>query len=92
MSNKTKLHFGPESNVGGGVGVVVSEVRPASSSVTPDRLPTRMPLSIPRSQAYFWSHAWQEGEKAHLEERQAGHLRSFDTSDDLIRWLLTPED
>ena len=41
-------------------------------------------VAIDRSQAYFWSKRWQEGERQSEEEIRAGHVREFDKVDDLI--------
>ena len=50
------------------------------------------PLFVPRDELFFWTRAWQAGEAESAAERAAGNLRTFDDPNDLLRWLLTPED
>ncbi len=42
---------------------------------------------IDKSQAYFWSKKWQEGEKKADEDIKAGRVRVFDSADELIEDL-----
>ena len=69
-------------------------VLPDSATVnTPvDRLPRSFPAAVPASQMYYWTRAWQEGERRALEELERGEGRNFDDPRDAIRWLLSPED
>jgi hypothetical protein len=69
-------------------------VLPGSASLnTPaDRLPRDLPAAIPVSQMYYWTGAWQQGEREALEEIERGEGRYFDNPRDAIRWLLDPED
>ena len=36
-------------------------------------------------QAYFWSKQWQAGEQQADRDIAAGHVKTFDTMDDLIK-------
>lgn len=51
-----------------------------------------LPLSIPRSQLYFWSREWQAAERQSLAEIARGHGREFSSSVDVIRWLFAPDE
>jgi AbrB family looped-hinge helix DNA binding protein len=48
-------------------------------------------LAIDRSQAYFWTKRWQEGEKEAEEDIRAGRVKKFDNVDDLIDDLESAE-
>jgi hypothetical protein len=61
-------------------------------SFMPRRLPRRVPLFIPRDQAYYWTREWQEGEAEADEEIRRGELRRFSDLDEALRWLDSPED
>ena len=39
---------------------------------------------IDKSQAYFWTEAWQEGEREAEEDLSAGHVERFATLQELI--------
>ena len=41
-------------------------------------------VAIDRSQAYFWSKRWQEGERQAEEDIHAGRVKEFENVDDLI--------
>jgi hypothetical protein len=45
-----------------------------------------------RSQEYYWTSCWQEGERESLEAQARGETVTFDGEDpnDIIRWLLEP--
>jgi hypothetical protein len=49
---------------------------------------------VPRSQAYYWTRRWQEGERESLEAQASGEAVIFDSDDptDIIRWLLEADD
>lgn len=51
------------------------------------------PLSIPRSQQYYWHLAWQEGERLCLADLEAGDYVEFrsDDPEDAARWLVDGE-
>ena len=42
---------------------------------------------IPGSQDYYWSEAWQEGEREAMKEYGRGEAVTFDCAEDAIRWL-----
>jgi AbrB family looped-hinge helix DNA binding protein len=44
-------------------------------------------VAIDRSQAYFWTERWQQGERQADQDLQAGRFQDFDTMDDLIHSL-----
>ncbi len=54
-------------------------------------LSQRVPTFIPRDELFLWTYAWQDGERESAAEREAGNLRHFEDPNDLLRWLLTPE-
>ena len=41
-------------------------------------------MAIDRSQAYFWTNRWQEGERQAEEDIRSGRVEKFDNADDLI--------
>ena len=49
----------------------------------------RPPLFVARNELFFWSAAWQAGEREAAAEREAGRSIVFDGDDpeDIIRWL-----
>ena len=42
---------------------------------------------VDKSQSYFWTRKWQEGERAADEDIRAGHVKTFDSVDELIKDL-----
>ena len=42
---------------------------------------------VDKSQAYFWTRRWQEGEKEANEDIRAGRVKTFDSVEELIRDL-----
>lgn len=42
---------------------------------------------VDKSQAYFWTKRWQEGEREADEDIKAGRVRSFDSVEELIKDL-----
>ena len=42
---------------------------------------------IDKSQTYFWTREWQEGEREAEEDITVGQLKTFDSVDDLIAEL-----
>ena len=42
---------------------------------------------VDKSQAYFWTKKWQEGEREADEDIKAGRVKSFDSVDELIKDL-----
>src|SRR5712692_5898552 len=50
----------------------------------------RPPFMLDRTEAYYWTAAWQDGAREAIEALLAGKFRRFDSDDplDLARWLL----
>ena len=44
-------------------------------------------ITVNRSQAYFWTRRWQEGEREADDDLIAGRYQDFDNMDDLIASL-----
>mgnify|MGYP006176932887 CR=1 FL=1 len=65
-------------------------IKSVTSSVKVETTRT-IPLSIPRNQLYFWTSAWQEGERRSIEDIRAGRTQEFDNFEALARHLLSPE-
>jgi len=42
---------------------------------------------VDKSQAYFWTKRWQEGEREADEDIEAGRVKTFDSVDELIKDL-----
>jgi hypothetical protein len=42
---------------------------------------------VDKSQAYFWTRKWQEGERVADEDIKAGRIRTFDSVEGVIRDL-----
>jgi hypothetical protein len=70
--------------------VIVSP--PGAWSSASERFRRRVPLFITRSQAYYWTREWQEGEAEADEELRRGEARTFDAPGEALRWLNSPED
>ena len=51
----------------------------------------RVPLSIPRSQAYYWTARWQVGEARALAQLGRGGYQEFENGLDAVRWLLSED-
>lgn len=85
---------GPAAVASPTIGSRTFVVRPntGASNIRPEAVPRDMPLAIPRSQLYFWTAGWQEGEREALGERARGESRFFSTGTDAVRWLLDPDD
>jgi len=70
-----------------------SHVVVGRSASTPSQGRRRhIPSSIPKSQAYYWKHARQDGEQESLRELAAGEAVEFSNARDMIRWLLSEDD
>ena len=52
-----------------------------SWSFVPKRFPRRMPLFIPRDQAYYWTREWQEGIRRSMADLESGNYVDFDSDD-----------
>ena len=44
-------------------------------------------IAVDRSQAYFWTKRWQEGEKEAEADLHAGRTRSFEKIEDALAYL-----
>ena len=42
---------------------------------------------VDKSQAYFWTKKWQEGEREADEDIKAGRVKTYDSVEDLIKGL-----
>ncbi len=42
---------------------------------------------VDKSQAYFWTKKWQEGEKAADEDIKAGRVKVFNSAEELVKDL-----
>jgi len=42
---------------------------------------------VDKSQAYFWTKRWQEGEREAEEDIKAGQIKTFDSVEELIKDL-----
>jgi len=42
---------------------------------------------VDKTQAYFWTESWQQGEREASDDIAAGNLRAFDDAGDLVRAL-----
>ena len=58
-----------------------------SWSFVHERIPRRVPLFIPRTQAYYWTREWQQGIGESMTAYEAGDYVEFssDDPDDVIR-------
>ena len=61
---------------------------PAASGVNLPKDSAPRPISIPASQLYYWTQAWQAGEREADQDREKGDIVRFADPDDAIRWLL----
>ncbi|GAC1602332.1 MAG: hypothetical protein NVS3B21_30450 [Acidimicrobiales bacterium] len=57
--------------------------------MTPDGILLRPQKFIDASQAWFWHADWQAGERQADEDRAAGRVESFPTSEDFVAALNT---
>jgi len=44
-------------------------------------------MVIEKSQAYFWTKEWQEGEREAEEAKRKGRFKDFKKADEAIKWL-----
>jgi len=58
------------------------------SGISRSYLGIEMPKKlVDKSQAYFWTKRWQEGEREADEDIKAGRVKTFDSVDELIKDL-----
>jgi hypothetical protein len=87
------------------VTVILSETphTPLPDRVSPDQtnatgvradVQRTVPLTMPRSQVYYWRSTWQKAERANLAELASGDRMRFDGDDpeDVARWLDSPDE
>lgn len=51
-----------------------------------------VPPAISMAQAYYWTHAWQRGEREAQEDIDRGEMRVFKSADEAIRYLFSHDD
>jgi len=49
-------------------------------------------VAIDRSQAYFWSQRWQDGEREAQDDIENGRVSRFDNIDDALNFLDSDEE
>jgi hypothetical protein len=59
-----------------------------ASTVDPVRMASHMPATIPSSQEFYWTYAWQEAERKATADLRSGRYRDFDDPRDAVRYLL----
>jgi hypothetical protein len=74
-----------------GKGAIEVEPRTESMSVPSVGSYRSVPFFMPRAQVYYWSSAWQEGERESSAELRRGEAPTFDNPEDALRWLDEPE-
>lgn len=52
----------------------------------------RVVTSVPQSQRYYWTPAWQENERIAVAELERGEGRQFGSGAEAAEWLLSDED
>jgi hypothetical protein len=72
--------------------ISVIQAAPTTWSAVPEGVSTAVPPLLTASQAYYWTHVWQQGEREALDELRQGKGRVFADSDAAIRWLLSADD
>jgi AbrB family looped-hinge helix DNA binding protein len=60
--------------------LVEIEIKDDTAVLVPKKL-------VDKSQAYFWTQKWQEGEQEADADIKAGRVKTFDTADELIQDL-----
>lgn len=77
-----------------GASTVAADADAAYSPSALERIPSHMPVFIPRDQAYYWSFPWQKDIRESMAALEAGDYEEFDSDDpnDVVRWLLSEED
>lgn len=73
----------------------VATTAPRRTSVLAGRAATNhggTVLEVPASQLYYWKRAWQADEQRAVAELARGEGREFESTTDVIRWLLADDD
>jgi hypothetical protein len=69
------------------VGIGATESSPMAAPVS-----RTIPPFIDRGQAYYWTYAWQIGERESRSELAGGLGKTFENAEDAIRWLLSGDE
>lgn len=75
----TEVLIRADSSIGGDSEDV--RVGIGASNTIPAHLPRRVPFFIPRDEAYYWTHEWQEGVRRSMADLVAGRCTDFDPDD-----------
>lgn len=86
MTTTTKVRL----NTAAASSISIKTSRRATASNSPVRA-GRAPVSIPRSQAYYWTARWQDGEARALRQLRHGEFQEFEDGADAVRWLLSED-
>ena len=62
------------------------------TSVPAERPAGAPPVMIPAGQEYYWTAAWQAGERETLAELAAGRGKTFDTAEEALRYLFSADE
>lgn len=75
----------------GATAMVITTARPRINAVRSNDVPLQASRRIPplasSTQAYYWTRAWQSGERETLAALGAGEGIEFDSADALVQWL-----
>jgi hypothetical protein len=69
-----------------------SGVGDSDLSSIPARVNRQVPPVTLAGQAYFWTNAWQAGERETDEDLATGNVRRFSNARDAIRYLLSADE
>jgi hypothetical protein len=64
----------------------------ASAKASGEGAGLRVPLFVPRSQMYYWTKDWQDGEAEALADIAAGRAHLFSSGAAAAEWLSRDED
>jgi hypothetical protein len=84
------LTIAPRQNAERRAETVVS-VFPVTSA-SPEDAGLRVPLFIPKNQAYYWTSEWQAGEAEAMADLTSGRVHRFTSGAAAAAWLLADED
>ena len=74
----------PEGTIGKGYASL--QLRPTVTN--PGQRP---PLFVSRDELFYWTAAWQAGERESSAELKAGQARRFASGEELLSWLRSPD-
>lgn len=89
MSNYT---VNPNAQDSGNDRMRLAAYSTASTTTSGSAARQRIPFSIPASQLYYWSDAWQREELASMADYARGDFDEFENVDAAIRFLLRADD